>query len=182
MMNPPAQGLNTYLMLRVSDTVRLRMRHQCATLVSCDPAPHCFQFDSGALNGAPEVRNVCLTPMRGGCGCCLDAQLCLPVCLRLMRECEFFTVAGSLPVPIQAALRCPCPCPCPLQFFPQVDLCILDVQLSGGCLCVVFDLTATLYAACLEPVQLPVVCAPRCVPDCTPFFNMPLYPELPRPR
>lgn len=180
MMNPPAQGLNTYLLLRVTDTIRLRCRRQCSILSTSCPTPHCFQFENGHLCGAPTLQDVCLTPARGGCGCCLDATLCLPLCLHLMRECECLSVTGSVSMQVQALLRCSC-CT-PLQFVAQAEVCVCDVQLQDGCLCVVYDITVTIYAACLSPVQLPVLCAPSCcAPDCSPFFNKPLYPELPRP-
>ena len=53
----------------------------------------------------------------------------------------------------------------------------VEIQLQDGCLCAVFDLAASIHAAVLQPVQLPVLAA-SCAPDCSPFFNLPLYPEL----
>lgn len=178
MTNSPSQGLCTYLLLRITDTIRIRMRRQSAVLATTCPLPACFQFESGHLCGAPELSQVCLSPMRGGC--CLEARLCLPVSLCLQSECTCHTVTGTLALPVNAVLRTAC-CT-PLQFFPQAEVCICDVQLQDGCLCVFFDITLTLYAACLAPVQLPAPCVPACALDCSPFFNLPLYPELPRPR
>ena len=175
MKNPPAQSLQCYLLLRVCDTVRLRLCRQCAAVCLDCPAPRCFQFDSGQLSGAPVLQDVCTEPLKKGCGCCLRGTLCLPVCLRLCRDCEFFTVEGVLRTQVEALLRTPfC---LGMQFLPQAELCVLDVQLQDGCLCAVFDLTASIHAAVLQPVQLPVLAA-SCAPDCSPFFNLPLYPEL----
>ena len=185
MTNSPAQGLCTYLLLRVTDVVRLRMRRQSALLATTCALPPCFQFESGHLCGAPEVRSASLSPLRAG-SCCLEAQLCLPVCLCLQHECSRCAVTGTLTLPVNAVLRSPCGAP--LQFFPQAEVCICDVQLQEGCLCVFFDIALALYAACLAPVQLsaacaqPCACACACPPDCAPYFNLPLYPELPCPR
>ena len=86
MKNPPAQSLQCYLLLRVCDTVRLRLCRQCAAVCLDCPAPRCFQFDSGQLSGAPVLQDVCTEPLKKGCGCCLRGTLCLPVCLRLCRD------------------------------------------------------------------------------------------------
>ena len=175
MKRPPAQSMQCYLLLRVCDTIRLRLCRQCAVVALSCPTPCCFQFESGCLAGSPVLEDVCLTPLKQHCGCCLNATFCLPVSLRLCRDCEFFTVTGTIRTPVQAALRTP---QSPgMQYIPQVELCIQDVQLQDGCLCAIFDLTATIYAAALQPVQLPVLCTP-CAPDCSPFFDLPLYPEL----
>lgn len=175
MTKPPVQGLNTYLLLRVVDTIRMRMRCQSAPLFTNCNLPSCFQFNSGHLCGSPTINDICLTPTRGGC--CLDATLLLPVSLNLMRECDCCTIGGTISLPIQAMLRCSCSTP--LQFVPQADICITDVHMAAGALCVVFDITLTIFSACLSPVQLPVMCAPVCNNDCGPIFNMPLYPQLP---
>ena len=175
MKNPPAQSLQCFLLLRVCDTVRLRLCRQCAAVCLDCPAPRCFQFDSGCLGGAPVLQDVRTEPLKRGCGCCLRGVLCLPVSLRLCRDCEFFTICGVIRTQVEAVLRAPV---CPeTQFLPQAELCVLDVQLQDGCLCAVFDLTASIHAAVLQPVQLPVLAAP-CLPDCSPFGGLPLYPEL----
>ena len=59
-----APGLHTYLMLRVTDFVRLRMQGQTAELILCGCAPPSFQFAGGALWGAPGLENESLTQVR----------------------------------------------------------------------------------------------------------------------
>ena len=179
MKNPPATGLNTYLLPCVHDIVRLRLSRQCACLRTCEPIPPCFQFDGGHLCGAPALQDVVLRP--APCGSCLTGQLCLPMCLCLCCECERRSVFGSVLLPIEAMLRASS-C-APAQFVAQADVCVCDAQMQDGCLCVFFDLMLTLYAACLPPVQLQGACPPACcAPDCAPYFNLPLYPQLRPPR
>ena len=100
-----APGLHTYLMLRVTDFVRLRMQGQTAELILCGCAPPCFQFAGGALCGAPRLENVRLTPDR--CGCCLRALLCLPVQITIVRDCAGSCLSGEIRLPIEAQLRTP---------------------------------------------------------------------------
>ncbi|MGI5885473.1 MAG: hypothetical protein ACOX83_11025 [Candidatus Spyradocola sp.] len=179
MKNPPAKGLNTYLLPCVRDIVRLRPGRQCACLRTREPIPPCFQFEGGHLCGAPALQDVCLTPAH--CGSCLTGQLCLPLCLCLLCDCERRNLLGTVLVPIEALLR-DSACT-PMQFVVQAEACVLDAQVQDGCLCVYFDLMLTLYAACLAPVQLAAACPPACcAPDCSPYFNLPLYPELRPPR
>lgn len=147
MKNPPAKGLNTYLLPCVHDIVRLRLSRQCACLRTCEPIPPCFQFDGGHLCGAPALQDVLLRP--APCGSCLTGQLCLPMCLCLCCECERRNVFGSVLLPIEAMLRASS-C-APAQFVAQADVCVCDAQMQDGCLCVFFDLMLTLYAACLTP-------------------------------
>ena len=40
MKNPPATGLNTYLLPCVHDIVRLRLSRQCACLRTCEPVSY----------------------------------------------------------------------------------------------------------------------------------------------
>mgnify|MGYP000049005786 FL=1 len=103
------------------------------------------------------------------------------MCLCLCCECERRNVFGSVLLPIEAMLRASS-C-APAQFVAQADVCVCDAQMQDGCLCVFFDLMLTLYAACLTPVQLQGACPPACcAPDCAPYFNLPLYPQLRPPR
>lgn len=177
MTNPPKTA--TYLLPRVHDIVRLRLRDCRASLFTAEPLPSGFQFEGGRLCGAPALQDVCLSP--SGCGACLRGQLCLPLCLCLICGCSRREIFGSVRLPIEAALRTS-PC-APLQFVAQADVSLRDAQPLDGCLCVCFDLMLTLYAACLCPAQLPAACPPPCcAPDCAPFFDLPLFPELRPPR
>lgn len=177
MNHPSAPNAPCFLLPRICDTVRLRFCRQCAAITLSDPAPCCFQFESGCLCAAPQLEELRLMPQRNCCGACLHGTLCLPVSLRLCKDCEAFTLYGMIRLPVQTTLRT---MHAPgMQYIVQAELCLADVQTQDGCLCALFDLTATLYAVQLQPVHLPVSCAP-CPPERPPYFNLPLYPQLPQ--
>ena len=166
----------SYLLPRICETVPLRLSCKTAPLCLSCPLPGDVSFVSGALNAPAQLQALTLCPTKAGYGCKLTAQLHLPVCLHFACGCETIFRTGCIQLSIQALLRTPSSAA--LQYIPQAELCLRNVFMQDNSFCAEFDLGLCLYAVQMQPVQLCIPC-PESKPDCTPFFNLPLYPELP---
>lgn len=173
-MNPHAHA-PSYMLPRICDVIRLCFRCRSAALHTDGPLPDCFRFCSGQADGLPTLQAITTEPAPGGP--CLSAQLHIPVCIHYAQTCGSCCFKGTLCIPFSTVLRTPfCP---QMQLMPLTDLCIHDVSVQNGCLTAVFDLTTVLYVVRPEPVRLSYSCEPEQA-DCAPYFNLPLYPELPQ--
>lgn len=176
MPNASSEKPACYLLPRICESIPLRLACKTAPLCLSCPLPTGACFSHGCLNAPPTLEDISLTPTHAGHGCKLTAQLHLPVCAHFLCGCECHCRTGCIQLPIQALLRTPENAA--LHYIPQAELRIRNVFLQNGCLCAEFDLRLCLYAVQLQPVTLCIACTePK--PDCTPFFNLPLYPELP---
>ena len=164
------------LLPRICESVSLRPDSKCASVCLSQPLPDNAGFSCGMLHSAPSLENLFLCPLHAGHGCRLDAQLHLPVCLCFHCGCELISRTGCITLPIQALLRTKSFSA--LQYIPQAELCIRNIFVQNGCMCAKFDLQLCIYAVRWQPVQLSAPCAAPESSDCTPYFHLPLYPEL----
>ena len=167
--------MNACLFWRIVDVMRINLRCQTLRMETGCSLPNCIRLCDGCLCGTPYLSSIRLTPAKFS-GCCLNAQLCLPLLIHLETPSGIVAQSGEVYLPVECILRSPC-CT-PLNFFVQAEVCIRGACVENGALCVTLDITAVIYAAVLTPGTMPANCCESvCVPQCAPVCLPPLYPQ-----
>ena len=142
---------NPYLLMRILDTVPIRLCREKQLLSICRPLPECFRLEHAHLSGSPYLTDQRFSPRN--CGTNLSATLHLPLHVVLLTPCGKENIEGEICIPICAVLRCKgCGNE---QIIPQACVRVLDACLDCGGLCLTMDVEITLYVARLVPASLP---------------------------
>ncbi len=135
----------------------------------------CADFLSATAGPCVTLRQATVEPLRNGCGCCVRAEMSVPVTLLVCTGGCNATCTGEICLPVEGILRksngiLP-------ELVAQANVTIRQGCIQGGYARLWVDYTAEIYGICQRAVRIPVLgpCDAAC--DCLPFFNLPLYPR-----
>ncbi len=163
-----------YLLLRILDTVPIRLCRRREILQTCRPLPDCFRLDNACLSGSAYLTDRRFSNRCGNVN--FSASLHLPLCVTLITSCGRQCVEGEICLPVCAILRCSGHGN--EQILPEVSIYVHDARRDCGGLSLCLDIDVTLYVTCLTPAALSCTQVPACSPAPRPC-PLPLYPELP---
>lgn len=172
---PPPGKPSCILAMQVLDSFNVQGQGERA-LLKCQFQPGCHvQFVSGSICGQPTLTDLRLESGRGRFGCCLNACLQVPYQLELMVNgcCEILNTVLMIPISGMFRNRCEAA----MEYAAQVQIYGCQLCWCGRELELSFCYRATVYAACLRPLNVYAV-PPDCQPSCEPFFGKPLYPQF----
>lgn len=149
----------------------------CAPLPRCGHTSpcRCAEFISAQAGPCVSLRCATIEPMRGGHGCCVRAELVVPVTILLCLDGRNTTCTGDICIPVEGRMGqmhglLP-------ELVAQASVFVRKGCIIDGCIRLWVDYSAEIFGICQKAMRVPTLgpCENGC--DCQPFFNLPLYPQ-----